>query len=73
MSWNWGGGMAEQRITKATDDAALAWLKRQDEEMEREREINSTNWPIILSIFLSLLGWTVIGTLIWLIAKAVSQ
>lgn len=68
MSLNWGGGMAGKRIERAleldNDRAAIAWLKRQDEEMERER--GASNWPIFLSLFLSAIGWGVIGALIYL-------
>ncbi len=61
MSMNWGGGMAEQRISKAHQDAANAWLK--SKPVARRRRIN---WGAIggavLAIAISASVW---GFLIW--------
>lgn len=69
---NWGNTMAEQRIRKANDDAALAWLKRQDEEMEREREQKGAGVYLFTGPILSLIGWCALGACIYGIYRIVS-
>ena len=72
MSWGWGQTMAEQRIRKANDDAALAWLKRQDEEMEREREERGAGWYLLTGPILSLFGWCMVGVIGYLVVKLIT-
>lgn len=72
MSLNWGGGMAEQRITKANDEAALAWLKRQDAEIEREREEKGAGWYMLLDVVLCIVGWSIVGGIGYGLAKLIA-
>jgi hypothetical protein len=67
--------MAGKRIERAieldNDRAAIAWLKRQDLEMEREQEEKGAGWYLLADVALTIAAWCLLAGIGYLVYRIV--